>query len=227
MNWTIAPAASLALALLIGAGALTAHAGGPRAGAAEAGQGGNIGSIDMEEIYNASGSPQELEQAARKHEAEGAQRINRIMAVPYLEPAELEEFGGIVGKAVATAEDEKRATALKAANDQRAGELGVLQSKANDALSAADKTRLAHLVELRQTLQTQVRPGLLADFRTQHEGWMGDYRHRQIVMLRQEVGKVAKERKIAHVFDAGTLVFSENDLTPTVLQRLAKRTGRR
>ena len=77
------------------------------------GANGAIGSIDMEEVYNASGSPQELEQAARQHEAEGAQRITKIMAVPYLEHNELEEYGTLIGKAKMTPDEEKRAAVLK------------------------------------------------------------------------------------------------------------------
>ena len=59
--------------------------------------------------------PEELEQAGRQHEAEAAQRINKIMAVPYLEANELEEYGTLIGKAKMTPEEEKRAADLKMA----------------------------------------------------------------------------------------------------------------
>jgi hypothetical protein len=72
-----------------------------------------------------------------------------------------------------------------------------------------------------------VRPGLVTDFRAQHEAVMSDFRHRQIVQLRQDVAKVAKEKGIAHVFDSGTLIYSVNDLTPLVLQQLSKRAPKR
>ena len=221
MKRLIAPSVGLLLALLIGAGGLLAHATEPRVGADAASEGG-IGSVDMEEVYNASGAPKELDQAARQDEADGARRINAIMAVPYLEPVELEEYGSLVGKARLAPEEEKRADKLKSMNADRVAEVGKLQTKANDTLTAEEKLRLTHLVELRQTLQTQVRPGLVADFRSQHEGWLSDFRHRQIVKLRQEVARVAKEKGISHVFDAGTLVYSVNDVTPTVLQHLKK-----
>jgi Skp family chaperone for outer membrane proteins len=222
MTRLAAPVAGLALALLIGAGALVANAREPRLDRADAAANGSIGSVDMEEIYNASGDPAELEQAARQHEAEGEQRINKIMAVPYLEPNELEEFGALIGKGKMTPEEEKRADALKALNSDRAGELKTLQVQGG-ALAPAAQARLTHLTELRQTLQSQVRPGLIADFRAQHEGWIGDFRHQQIVALRKEVAKIAKDRGIAHVFDANALVYSVNDLTATVLQRMDKR----
>ena len=92
MKRMIGPIGALSLALLIGAGALMAHARQPGANDAK------MGSIDMEEVYNASGAPAELEQAGRQHEAEGAQRINKIMAVPYLEPAELQDYGALIGR---------------------------------------------------------------------------------------------------------------------------------
>src|SRR2546421_2688918 len=102
MRRLIAPVGAVALALLIGAGALVAHAREPRHDKAETVANGAIGSIDMEELYNASGAPQQLDQAARQHEAEGAQRINKILAVPYLELPELEEYGTLIGKAKLT-----------------------------------------------------------------------------------------------------------------------------
>jgi len=209
-----------------GVALLAAHRVTPEVRAGDGTPSGTIGSVDMEEVYNASGAPQELDQAGRQHEADGIQRINKIMSVPFLEPAELEEYGTLIGKLKMTPEEEKRAAALKTISDQRAAELRTLETKANGALTAEEKIRVGHLTDLRVTLQNQVRPGLVADFRTQHDGWLSDYRHHQIVALRQEVAKVAKEKHIDHVFDSGTLVFSMNDLTPTVLQRVAKRNGR-
>jgi hypothetical protein len=220
------PVGSLLLALLIGVGALTARAKEPVEGGQPVSANEAIGSVDMEEVYNAAGSPQELDQAARQHEAEGAQRINKIMAVPYLEHNDLEEYGTLIGKVKMTPEEEKRAAALRAKNDQSAAELAALQTQ-QAPLNAADKMKLDRLQGLKQTLENQIRPDLIAQFRTQQEGWVAEYRHRQLIQLRQEVAKVAKEKKISHVFDAGTLVYSVNDLTPTVIQRLSKRATRR
>lgn len=220
MKRMIAPIGALALALLIGAGALMAHAGQPAADV-------KIGSIDMEEVYNASGAGQELEQAGHQREVDGTQRINKIMAVPYLEAKELEEYGSLVGKTELTPEEEKRAAALKAVNDGRVAELGLLQAKPNNQLNAQDQARIGHLEELKRLLQTQVRQGLIADFRTQQEGWLQEYRHRQLVQIRQEVAKLAKEKGIAHVFDATTLIYSANDLTPEMLKRVSKRGAKR
>ena len=221
MKRWIYPAGAVIVALLIGCAALTARAKEPRLDGADVVAAGTIGSIDMEEVYNASGAPQELDQAARQHETEGAERINKIMAVPYLESEELQEYGTLIGKTKMTPDEEKRAAALKTASDQCADEVRTLQAKQD--ITPVEKTRHAHLVNLRQTLETQVRPGLIADFRTQHEGWIAEFRHRQLAKLRQDVAKVAKDRHISHVFDSGTLVYSVNDLTPFVLQRLGKR----
>jgi len=223
MKRWILPIGALMLALLIGVGALVAQAKEPRKIPAEGDAVGTLGSVDMEEIYNASGGPQELEQAARQHEADGEKRIAKLLSVPYLERAELEEYGALIGKLQLTPEEEKRSVALKAENDKRAGELSELQVKPNDALTAADKTRMRHLGDLRQTLETQVKPGLLADFGRQQDGWVADYRRHQLVLLRQDVAKVAKTRGIAHVFDSGTLVYSVNDLTSTIIQQMKKR----
>ena len=128
MKGMMAPVGALALALLLGVGGLMAHARQPD-DKAEAATSGKLGSIDMEEIYNASGAPQELDQAGRQHEGDAAQRINKIMAVPYLEPAELEEYGTLIGKVKMTPEEEKRVEALKAINDGRSAELAQMLAK--------------------------------------------------------------------------------------------------
>ncbi len=227
MNRMVGSVGSLGLALLIGAGAVMAH--GRQLGAAPApapAPAPTIGSIDMEEVYNASGAPRELAMAAHQREAEGVQRINKLMAAPYLEAQEVEEYGALIGRAVPSPEEEKRSAALKAVNDGRAAELADLQSKANAALNAQGAARMAHLNDMKHILQTQVRPGLVADLRSQQEGWIQEFRHRQIVQLRQEIAKVAKEKGIAHVFDATTLVYSTNDLTPLVVKRVSKQAGK-
>ena len=222
MKRYIAPMCVLVLGFIVGAGALVAHAKEPRAPIADTPAAGSLGSVDMEDIYNAVGGPQELDQAGRQDEADGIKKINRIMTVPYLEAPELEEYGTLVGKKALTPQEEARASALKNTSDMRATELRALETKA-DALQPAEKTRLSHLTDLRVTLQNQVRPGLVADFRVQHDGWLAEFKHRQIAALRLEVAKVAKEKHIDHVFDAGTLVFSVNDITAAVLQHLGKR----
>lgn len=226
MTRFIAPLGVLILAGTIAAGGLVANAKEPAARRADAASSGTIGLIDMEEVYNASGAPQELEQAARQHEAQGVERIKQIMAVPYLEPKELEDYGTLIGKAKLTPEEEKQAEKFRSTNEMRVNELKTLQTKPDNQLNADDRARMSHLVELKQALQTQVRPGLVDDFRTQHEGWLADFRHHQLVTLRQEVAKVAKEKGIDHVFDSTTLIYSVNDLTPTVLQRISRKTRR-
>jgi hypothetical protein len=223
MKRWILPVGALMLALLIGIGALVAQAKEPKGIVAEGDAIGTLGSVDMEEIYNASGGPQDLDAAARQHEIEGEKRIQKLLSVPFLERAELEEFGTLIGKAQLTPDEEKKSLALKQESDKRGIELRALQVKPDDALKPEDKTRMNHLSELRQTLETQVKPGLIADFSRQQEGWVTDYRRRQLVLLRQDVAKVAKSKGIAHVFDAGTLVYSVNDLTPTVVQQVKKR----
>lgn len=214
------PIGALALSLLIGIGGLAARAREPHA---DAQPNGPLGSVDMEEIYNSSGGPAELEVAARQRAADGEQRIRRILNAPYLEVNELQEYGELIGKAKLTAEEEKRSADLKKMSDDRASELATLQTKPVDQLQPADKTRMSHLQDLKKTVDTQVQPGLVADFRAQSEGWAAEYRHRQFAALREQVAKVAKEKGIAHVFDSTSLVYSVNDLTSTVLQRVGKR----
>ncbi|HLJ56192.1 MAG TPA: hypothetical protein VKT77_14220 [Chthonomonadaceae bacterium] len=221
MKRMIAPIGAIALALLVGAGAMWAQAKQPDDEKQDVVAGGKIGSVDMEDVYNASGAPQDLERAAHQHEIEGEQRINKIMAVPYLEQAELEEYGALIGKASLTPDEEKRFAAIKALNDNRAAELAGLVAKPNPA--PQDAARITHLNDLKRTLQNELRPQLIADFRAQNDSMMQEYRHRQIAQLRQEVGRVAKDNGLAHVFDSGTLVYTSVDITKDVIQRMANK----
>ena len=225
MNRHYLPIGVIAVTLLIGAGSLMAHAREPHVDAAPTGA---IASVDMEEIYNSSGASAELEAAARQHSADGEQRIRRILSAPYLEINELQEYGELIGKVKLTPEEEKRATAIHKMSEDRIAEMAALQTKPADQLLPADRTRIAHLQELKRTLDSQIQPGLVADFRAQNEGWIAEFRHKQYVQLRDQVGKVAKERGITHVFDTTALVYSVNDLTSTVIQRIGKHsTGKR
>ena len=47
-----------------------------------------------------------------------------------------------------------------------------------------------------------------------------------MAQIRTVVGQVAKEKGVEHVFDVNALVYSSNDLTAAVLQKVARRGGK-
>jgi hypothetical protein len=108
---------------------------------------------------------------------------------------------------------------FKETSDKRAEELKTLQTKVD--LTDQERARLTQLTQARQRVE-QMLPDLQADFRAQQTSFLEAYRHKQYANLRVEVGKVAKERGITHVFDTNSLVYSANDLTPLMLQKLKR-----
>ncbi len=228
-NRNFASSVVLAIALLGGAGALAGHArqndkpnenlNNPARGAA------STGLVDMDRVYAASDMPRQLEQRAGDLDNEARQRMARVAAMIHLTEPELMEYFTLAGKAAPTDAEAARAKALETLSDQRGQELQTLAAKNAADLTVGDKARQRELTAQPRLLE-QILPNLRAAFRAQQSAQLETLRHEQYVQLRGMVGQVAKEKGVANVFDANALVYSSNDLTPLVIQRLAKRAGK-
>lgn len=185
---------------------------------------GSIAVVDMDRIYAASDAPEQLGQKAMQYQQEAVTNVDKIRGVPFLTQDELVEYARLLIKDKPVDADQTRMKALKALSDQRAEELRGLQTKKDTELTAADKTRLHDLTEQSRLLDLAM-PGLENTLRTDQNLRIEEFRHEQIVQLRAMVAQVAKSRNISNVFDANSLVYSNNDLTPLVIQRLNKRSG--
>lgn len=206
---------SLTLALLLGVGAMVVHArqnNDPMNAV--------IGMVDMERIYGASDAPMQLAKQSALIEAEAQKRLDNILSVPQLNAKELEEYGLLVAKAQPTADEQSRMKELKAISDKRNEEFNALQMKAN--LNAQEQTRLKELQQQSRLIQ-RILPNLQADLRADVLEREETVKHGLVAQLRNEVAKVAQEKKIAHVFDTNALVYSVNDITQAVVQRVTKR----
>lgn len=206
---------SLALALLLGAGAMVVHArenDDPKNAA--------IGMVDMERVFNASDAPVQLGQQAALIEAEAQKRMDAIVAAPQLTAKELEEYSDLVARAKPTMEQQNRINALKGLSDKRVMDYQALQMKAN--LTPEEGTRLKALQQQSRFFQQEL-PNIDAQLRAQAAQREETVRRGLMVQLRGEVAKVASEKKLANVFDTTAMVFSTNDITPAVIQRVSKR----
>lgn len=217
------PLSVLAMSLLIGGTALLAN----KPIEVQRNNTDTLARVDMEQIYFASGAHIDLDQAAQKNEADGANRLRVIFSAPYLDQMELEEFGSLVGKQKPEKKDEERMGQLKQLSDNRATELRKLETKADNTLTNEEKRRMKQLQETKRLLEENIRPVLIADFRSQHQNWITDYRRKQITDLSNEVGKIAKDKGYNHVFSSEALVYSSNDITALVLQKLPKRANKK
>jgi Skp family chaperone for outer membrane proteins len=92
-------------------------------------------------------------------------------------------------------------------------------------LNQAQTARLQELIEQQRAL-AQVMPGIQEAARLQQSDRAAAFRREQLQQLRGVVAQVAREKGFANVFDANALVYSTNDLTSFVLQKLNKRAGK-
>ena len=209
--------AMLALAMLIGGGAMVVHAIPGRAPGDPPAD--SIAVVDLEKLYNSSDLPQVLAQKANQLSAAVQERIETIETAKYLDEKELKEFVELVAKAMPDVNQQARIKELKGLSAQRDNELAQLNVKKTEELTAADKTRMRTLVEMSH-LMDKVLPTIHDDMMADEADRVRAIRRDQIGQLRTIVGTVAKEKGVVHVFDVNALVYSANDLTPLVLKKL-------
>jgi Skp family chaperone for outer membrane proteins len=222
----LAPLGVLGLAMLIGVGALAGHAGQNEKPAAEGKAAPSslaMAVVDMDRLYTASGGPQALQEKLIEIGMDIEGRLNAIQAAPFLDRNERLEYVDLVGKEKPDMAQQARLNALKALSEQRAAELQTLQ--VTKPLNQAQTARLQELIEQQRAL-AQVMPGIQEAARLQQSDRAAAFRREQLQQLRGVVAQVAREKGFANVFDANALVYSTNDLTSFVLQKLNKRAGK-
>ena len=210
----------LGLALFLGVGAWVSHAK-PLDDTNKIGSMGNLASVDIDRLYNASGGPEELDQKEEELTQDMEMRLKKIVESPYLSGMELQEFAVLVGKFAPNPAEQERTKALQGISEKNALELKALSAKKEAELTPQDKARQRQILEFEALLQ-RVLPTLQAGMASQREVRLGAFRREQLSRLRKLVDDVAKPKGL-NVFDTSVLVSSPNDITPQILQRLPKR----
>jgi Skp family chaperone for outer membrane proteins len=215
----IAVTGVLAISLLVGVGAVMVHA---RQGLEGKGIEQTFGMVDMERIYEASDAPQQYALAQQQIETDAQTRVDAMASVPMLSDPELKEFGELVGLKNPDARQKVRIDELKEFSDKRAAQLREVQVKPEAQLTAEDRRLMTNAATARRQFDRMI--GMMQqDMRAQISEREDAVKRGLIAKLRVEVNKVAKEKKISHVFDTTVMVSSTNDLTPAVIQRVAKK----
>ncbi len=216
----IAVTGVLVLSLLVGAGAMMVHA---RQGTdSHTGQDISFGMVDMERVYEASDSPQQFSMAQQQIESDAQARIDAMSAVPMLSDPELKEYGELIGLKTPDARQKVRIDELKDFSDKRVAHLREVQVKPEATLTPEDRRLMSNAAQARRQFDRLI--GMMQqDVRQQIAEREDAVKRGLIAKLRIEVNKVAKEKKIAHVFDTTVMVSSTNDLTAAVIQRVAKK----
>ena len=183
----------------------------------------NVAVVDMTRLYDFSNASQVYEQNAAVIAQDAELRLKTISASVYLEGDEVQEFVNLVGKFTPTPQEVERLKALQGVSTKRAEEMQVLQSKKSTDLTPEDKKRLQRLLEMTRNYTTQVIPNMQAQLRNLASLKAQTFRYQQMTDLRNTVGKYAKEKGFQHVFDSTVLVYTPNDITQAVLDRINKK----
>jgi Skp family chaperone for outer membrane proteins len=209
----------LALSLLVGVGAVVSHAhqdNEPK------GSGSTIGMVDMDKIYEVSDAPQQFAQTAAQIETDAQTRADAIAAAPQLTDAELREYGDLVGLKNPSAAQKNRIDELKGFSDTRGAHLRDVQTKPEAALTAEDRKLMSAAAQQHRQFDRMLQI-MQGDLRQQIAEREEIVKRELVAKLRIEVSKVAREKKIDHVFDMSAMVCSTNDITQAVIQKVKRK----
>lgn len=214
-NWV--SAGILGVALLVGGGVMFSRAEGGK----EAHVGMDaVAAVDMEKIFAASDAPSVLANASLAYERQAIDQIRAISGVPYLSVEELTEFAGIVAQTTQTEVQKARAKELNDLSVSRFKRIQELSAKKMGLLPEEQKF-LTDMAQRERSLQ-QSMPRVQQDLHGNEAQMLQNMRRDQMAKLGEMVKKIAVDKGFTHVFDASSLVYSVNDVTAAVLQKMPK-----
>jgi Skp family chaperone for outer membrane proteins len=202
-----------AVALLIGAGPYLVRAAGLRAEQEV------VANVDMQRLFMESEARRTAEKNIREYGHLMYQRYEEIARLPYLTPAEIEEYSLAINSPNPTEAQKQRIAALKGESAKRSEEAQQLALRRDSEITDKDRARLRELSAMQQ--QREQTMELLKKL---YQQMVNDEEARQSRAAREEiravVGKVAKAMGIAQVFDSSVLLYAAIDLTPNVLPKV-------
>ena len=214
-NWV--PVGILAVALLIGGGVMFSRAEGGKE--ARAGMDA-VAAVDMEKVFAASDAPSVLANASITYERQATDQMRAIASVPYLSVEELTEFAGIVAQTTQTDVQKARAKELKELSASRYKRIQELSAK-KVGLIPEEQKFLTDMAQRERSLQQSL-PRIQQDLQGNEAQMLQNIRREQMAKLGEMVKKIAIDKGFTHVFDANSLVYSVNDVTAAVLQKMPK-----
>lgn len=178
-----------------------------------------VAMVDMNRLFQASDAPQKLAQKTAELEQQALQKLQQIDNAAFLPLPELQELIRLLARATPGPEEQVRLKQLQEAAERHARRFQMLTDRG--ALSDAERKELADLTA-RQRQMAQILPRIREDLQADVAARVDAVRRELYARLREVVGQVAREKGITQVFSAEALVYSVNDLTPQVIQKLKK-----
>jgi Skp family chaperone for outer membrane proteins len=182
----------------------------------------NVAVIDMGRLYDQAGLGKAFDLNALQVMQEAEQRLKALESADYLQGAEVQEYVTLVGKVAPTDAETKRLQTLNETSQKRAQEFRTLQTKEPNALTAEEKRKMQMLFNLNRSYRERELPALIEQLRAITNAKTQTFRAEQMAQLRKTVGKFAKEKGIQHVFDSAVLIYTPNDITDKVVEKMKK-----
>ena len=206
----------LAAALLIGAGPYVVNA------ARTAADANTRANIDLHQVFEASEARQVADGKTGLFARKLDQSFAEIGQMPFLTPAEVRDLSIVSARETPTEAETKRAAEVKGEYEKRAAESNTLAQKKEADLTAADKTRVRELNNMRQGhAQAMLKVQQMYQQAVNEENVKNE--RAGMAAIRGLVAKIAKEKGIAEVFDASVLVVAPVDLTKDAVERAKKK----
>lgn len=182
----------------------------------------HVAVIDMGRLYDQSGMGRAFDANAFQVMQEAEQKLKALESADYLQGAEVQEYVTLVGKVAPSDAETKRLQTLKETSQKRAQEFQTFQTKEPNALTVEEKRRMQLLFNLNRSYRERELPTLIEQLRAITNSKTQTFRAEQMAQLRKTVGKYAKEKGIQHVFDSAVLIYTPNDITDKVVEKMKK-----
>lgn len=178
-----------------------------------------FGSVDIQQVLSGYTKKGDFDKQLQALHDQLYGYLQQQSAYPMLSEADQTQLGALLAKPNQTDQDKAQITALEQKSTQAAQELSALQNKT--APTADDNARMTQLLQQQQAGKTA-----LQDMETtynQQVSAKSDALSAQLsASVKAAITTVAKQRKLAVVFDSQVAIYTANDITDDVLKTLNK-----
>lgn len=181
----------------------------------------NVGTVDMDLVYAASGAPAAVAAEEDRAAAETAKEIQHAGDAPYLTQQELGEYLTDLQAAAPTPQQQSREKALLDLSNQRSRQLEALSQKKDADLTADDRATMQALEAESRDIQAAL-PSVSAELQSDARARVEQFRADQMRSLWKAVGTVAAHRGLADVWDRSSLIYSSNDITADAVKAVSR-----
>ena len=180
-----------------------------------------FGSVDLQKCGQESKGRQASEDELRKFVQSLDSSLQRLAGSSsrFLSDTEIKELAALYEKDPASEADKKRITELEAKGDSGSAELSKLQQVGSP--NDADKKRFSDLTATQQKGDS-VLQSIRETYSSRVQARRDDLSLKYTNVIRETVGKIAKEKGLTVVFDSQFALYTANDITADVIKLLNK-----